>query len=280
MSLKKNFHDARLDARPDTRSDGRWSALLPPPAYRPACRRLVLGALAWVVATSLLAGAAAFRVAQVPRSPVSPAPLLALAVTLVSAAAALGLIAVVVLAAVRILGRLKRDAAGRRDLPDAVCALAAAAVFLAAAMPVLRYLPVPLAAEHGWVYIPLIGKPALIHVTPLLLLLGAEAGLSLWWIVEERGWPWYLVRAATGIFWCVFLVTVIAGPDPLRGDPLEWAARLGMPTIHPAWMSLAPRVMQPWWPAFRVGLAGAALFTLLGSFEEVRAALRLRRTGD
>jgi len=255
------------------------ASLLPSTRSRAAWKRTLLGAAAWILAVSVLALAAAIRAAGVPGSPVRAAFEYWLFLMLAAGAAAFVVITAATSGLERLHGRLRRGRPERADLPEALAAFSAALVFLLAVPPLFRALPIPLATSSGWTDIPLVGRPVLMHFKALLGLVALETGLALWWIVEPRGWPWHVARTAVGALWCAFLVTVIAGPNPLRGDPLEWAAHLGS-GIPPAWLGRAPRIMQPWWPALQVGLAAALLATLLGLAGDARTAWRLRRTDD
>ena len=102
----------------------------------------------------------------------------------------------------------------------------------------------------------------------------------MWWILEDRSWAWYLARSATGVLWCTFLVSAITGGNPLLGDPLEWAARLGNPIVSPVWLARAPRVMAPWWPALRLGMVAALAATLLALAAEAREAFARRKSDE
>jgi hypothetical protein len=156
----------------------------------------------------------------------------------------------------------------RPDLP-AAGTLALLVIGLAAVLLAHRFLVIPLVTAGGARWIPLIGLAAGRYRLALLLLVGLEIVLALTALLYRKPPTWWQARLVANIGWCALLVWIITGPNLLRGDPLEWAEVIGGPAIPQNWLTVAPRVLESWWPALRFILAVLLLAMVLRTIKDL-----------
>ncbi|MDZ4806133.1 MAG: hypothetical protein SGI90_14840 [Candidatus Eisenbacteria bacterium] len=245
--------------------------------------RIVRIARFWLLATMASIGlclVAAIRVGRIDPTLVRAGSVGVIALPLLVVAAAGILIGVLLDQIIGRLGDLGRLVA-RRMRPDQAPPSPAilettrvdvtmALIALAGSWTAFKWLAIPLTIPgRGAVSVPMIAASAGPLLIPLSIGLGLEAVLGLARLIVGESGRWWFTRALLRLSWIAFAVIVIAGPNLLIGDPLEWASRIGPSPLSVEWLEAAPRAMAAGWPLAQIALAGMLVWQLLTLIREV-----------
>ncbi|HEX7880907.1 MAG TPA: hypothetical protein VF720_15960 [Candidatus Eisenbacteria bacterium] len=153
---------------------------------------------------------------------------------------------------------------------DSGSSVVRALLSLAGTWAAFRWLVIPLVViGRGPTAVPLLAATAGSLLLPITVGFGSEALLGLSRSVFGRSREWILLRLALRIGWMVFLFLVITGTNLLRGDPLEWATRLGSAGALPGdWLQAATQAVGSLWPVAQVIMVGGLLIQVLGLLRE------------
>jgi hypothetical protein len=253
------------------------------PGFRDVWRRSAILLVTWVAACEMLVQAAAMRVAAVSEIAAAPSPLrvaghgLILAVTGVLGLTLLYLALAGMMRWITLIANRTQPPDPPSDA-DTAFRVASAAVLMGAVNLAGSGLTTPILINGRPVDVPFLSAAAGQYVRPLQAGLLAEIIIALWGRIRGRERDWWGLRSLLGLYWCAIALWAISGPNLLRGDPLEWAARAGSGTLPQAFLARAPLALAPWWPAFRAGFLVVLSFSLASTLREAGHAFRLWRT--